>query len=163
MTPNLADRFAHPPPRRTRRHTITLLGALALSPLRALPQSTRPRAAPMKIRIVVGDQSIPVTLDDNASARDFVSLLPLSLTLEDHADTEKIATLPRKLTTDGTPAGSTPVTGDFSYYAPWGNLAIYLKPFHHSPGLVRLGRIDGRLELLNARGKFAVRFEVRPA
>ena len=117
----------------------------------------------MKIRIVVGDQSIPATLDDNASARDFASLLPLALTLEDHADTEKIAMLPRKLTTEGAPAGTTPVVADVGYYVPWGNLAIYLKPFHHSPGLVRLGRIDGRLELLNVRGKIVVRIEVQPA
>ena len=117
----------------------------------------------MKIRIVVGDQFIPVTLDDSASARDFASLLPLSLTLEDHADTEKIAMLPRKLTTDGAPAGSTPAAADFSYYAPWGNLAIFLKPFRHSAGLVRLGRIESRLELLNVRGKFVVRIEAQPA
>jgi hypothetical protein len=49
----------------------------------------------------------------------------LSLTLEDYAATEKVATLERRLTTAGAPAGTPPAVGDFSYYAPWGNLAIF--------------------------------------
>lgn len=116
----------------------------------------------MKIRIVVGSKSVDVTLQDNPSARDFLSLLPLSLTLENYAGTEKISMLPRKLTTDGAAAGSTPVAGDFSYYAPWGNLAIFLKPFRHSPGLVRLSRIDGGLDLLMGEGRLVARIETAP-
>ena len=113
----------------------------------------------MKIRIVLGDQTIPVTLETSASARDFAALLPLALTLDDYAATEKIATLPRKLSTEGAPAGTTPAEGDFAYYAPWGNLAIFLKPFRHSPGLVRLGRIESGLDSLRAPGPIAVRIE----
>ena len=93
----------------------------------------------MKIRILVGEQAVAVTLDDTPTARDFAALLPLSLTLEDYGTTEKISMLPRKLDIAGARAGTTPLAGDLCYYAPWGNLAIFLKPFRHSPGLMRLG------------------------
>lgn len=116
----------------------------------------------MRIRIVVGDKNIPVTLDDNATARDFATLLPLTLTLEDYATTEKIAALPPKLSTTGAPAGITPEVGGFSYYAPWGNLAIFHKPFRYSVGLVRLGRIDSGVEILRTEGRLTARIEALP-
>jgi hypothetical protein len=40
-----------------------------------------------------------VTTDDSQAVRAFVSQLPLTLTLKDHAATEKIADLPKKLPT----------------------------------------------------------------
>jgi len=39
------------------------------------------------------------TLEDNATTRDFVALLPLTLTLRDYNRTEKISDLPKKLST----------------------------------------------------------------
>jgi hypothetical protein len=39
---------------------------------------------------------------------------------------EKIGDLPKKLSTDGAPTGSNPNVGDIAYYAPLGNLAIFL-------------------------------------
>ena len=62
----------------------------------------------MKIRIEIEETSLIATLDDTEAARDFASLLPLTLTLEDYASTEKIATLPRKLATDGGAGGERP-------------------------------------------------------
>ena len=49
----------------------------------------------MKIRLKLENTTLAATLDDNATARDFVSLLPLTLTLKDHAQTEKSATCRR--------------------------------------------------------------------
>lgn len=53
----------------------------------------------MKINITVGDQIIPATLIDSKTTQDFISLLPLTLTLEDYASTEKISDLPERLST----------------------------------------------------------------
>ena len=106
----------------------------------------------MKIRLDVGGTSLTATLDDTEAARDFASLLPLTLTLEDHASTEKISDLPRKLSTPGAPAGVAASAGDISYYAPWGNLAVFYRDFAYSPGLVKLGRIDSAIELLRRPG-----------
>jgi hypothetical protein len=103
---------------------------------------------PMKIRLTIDGKSITATLNDNATAKDFVSLLPLTLALDDHAATEKIARPPRKLSTAGAPAGADPSVGDIAYYAPWGNLAMYYEDFEYSPGLVLLGRIDSGVEAL---------------
>lgn len=114
----------------------------------------------MKIRISAEGTVITATLDDNATSRDFVSLLPLSLTLEDYAATEKISDLPRKLSTTGAPAGSDPDVGDFSYYAPWGNLALFHKDFGYSVGLVKLGTIDAGVDLLRRPGPLRVKIEL---
>ena len=114
----------------------------------------------MKIRIEMNGNEITATLTDNATSRDFVSLLPLKLKLEDYGDTEKIGYLPRKLSTDGAPPGSDPSVGDVSYYAPWGNLAIFRKDFRYSTGLINLGKIDSGLESLNAPGSVEVTIDL---
>jgi hypothetical protein len=100
----------------------------------------------MKLKIITPHKVITATLVDSATSRDFVSLLPITLTLKDYASNEKISDLPRRLSTEGAPAGNTPSTGDVSYYSPWGNLAIFYKDFRYSSGLIKLGKIDGGLE-----------------
>lgn len=113
----------------------------------------------MKIRITVNDRVITATLDDNETARDFLSLLPLTLTLEDYAGTEKIAYLSRKLTEKGAPAGVDPSVGDITYYAPWGNLALFYKDFGYARGLIKLGSLDDGAELFNVQGAVTVTME----
>lgn len=113
----------------------------------------------MRIRLTINGKSMTASLDDNASARDFLSMLPLTLTLSDYASTEKIADLPRKLSTQGAPAGIDPDVGDITYYAPWGNLAIFYRDFGYANGLVHLGRIKSGMEALNARGPLEVSIE----
>jgi hypothetical protein len=109
------------------------------------------------IRIELADTVLSATLNHSEAARDFASLLPLTVELEDYAATEKIATLPRKLSIAGAPAGSDPDVGDIAYYAPWGNLALFYKDFGYSAGLVLLGRIDGGVEALRrASGRVVV-------
>jgi len=110
----------------------------------------------MKIQIMIDGKPITATLQDNATSRDFLSLLPLTLTLKDHASTEKVSDLPRRLSTAGAPAGADPDVADIAYYAPWGNLAIYYKDFGYSEGLVRLGRIDSGIEALRRPGTIEV-------
>ena len=113
-----------------------------------------------KIRMIVDGQVIAATLADNPTARDFVSMLPLTVTLSDYADTEKIVYLDRKLSTSGAPAGSTPSAGTIAYYAPWGNLAIFYRDFAYSRGLIPLGRIDTGLVALKSGGALKVRIEL---
>ena len=72
----------------------------------------------MKIRIKVEGNEIIANLAENATSRDFASLLPLSVTLKDHAGTEKITYLSRKLSIEGSPPGCDPEAGDIGYYAP---------------------------------------------
>jgi hypothetical protein len=114
----------------------------------------------MKLRMDVEGTAVTATLDDNETSRDFVSLLPLTLTLQDYAATEKISDLPRRLSTNGAPPGSDPSVGDITYYAPWGNLAVFYRDFGYSSGLVKLGQIDSGVEALNRSGPLRVAIEL---
>jgi hypothetical protein len=113
----------------------------------------------MKIRIDVNGTPVAATLDDNETSREFVSLLPLTLTLEDYNGTEKISNLPAKLSTKGAREGVDPSAGDIAYYAPWGNLAIFYKDFAYSRGLVKLGRLDSRADVFERAGRLRVTIE----
>lgn len=68
----------------------------------------------MKVRLRLPDRTPTGMLYDTVTARDFASLLPL--TLEDYAKTEKISDLPRKLTGKARrrgptlPSGTSPTT-----------------------------------------------------
>lgn len=114
----------------------------------------------MKIRLKLEDRVITATLIDSKATQDFISLLPLTLTLEDYAGTEKISYLPKRLSTEGAPSGSDPSVGDIAYYAPWGNLAIFYRDFGYSSGLVILGKIDSGIEAFNVPGSIKVTIEL---
>lgn len=126
----------------------------------ARPPASGKKINHMNIRLTVNGKVISATLADNPSARDFLALLPLSLTLKDYASTEKISDLPKKLTTQGAPAGIDPDVGDITYYAPWGNLAIFYRDFGYAAGLVKLGYIDTGVEALKVSGPVQVTIEV---
>ncbi|MGA5200844.1 cyclophilin-like fold protein [Streptomyces variegatus] len=103
------------------------------------------RNTAMNIRITLDGQPVDATLNDNAVARDFASLLPLSLDLEDFHQTERIAYPPRKLDTSGAPAPAAPKAGDLAYYVPWGNLALFYRDGDSaSADLIVLGHVDDR-------------------
>lgn len=114
------------------------------------------------IRIQVGPHQLTAELTDTPSARDFLALLPLTLVLKDYASTEKIADLPQKLSTRAAPAGFDPSAGDITYYAPWGNLAIFYRDFSYSHGLIPLGRITQGLEHLHFRAPQSVYITALP-
>ena len=113
----------------------------------------------MKIRLTINGKAISATLTTNGTAKDFLSLLPMTLTLDDYAATEKIAYLPRKLSTADAPPGSDPSVGDIAYYAPWGNLAIFYRDAAYARGLIPLGRIDSGIEALSVSGPLKVTIE----
>jgi len=102
-----------------------------------------------KIRMKVDGGEIIATLNAGAAASDFLALLPLALTLSDYHKTEKVSDLPKRLST----------VGDITYYAPWGNLAIFYRDFGYASGLVHLGVIESGQQLLEQKGAFEVTIE----
>ena len=113
-----------------------------------------------RIKLTVNGNEIFVKLDDNVASREFLEMLPLTLTFKDFNSTEKIATLPNELSTEGLPSGYTPAVGDFSYYAPWGNVSVFYKDFRYSNSLYKLGTIESGTEILgNINSDFEVRIE----
>jgi hypothetical protein len=135
---------------------IAVLPRLALGQQGMEPASQEP--ADMKIKMTFNGQTLTAMLYDNPSARDFSSLLPLDLVIDDYADNEKIAYLPRKLTEEASGPFDNEQPGDLCYYAPWGNLALFYAPYRWSSGLIRLGRFDSYEPLLT-RGNFPLGIE----
>lgn len=115
----------------------------------------------MKVNITVGSRTITATMEDNAAGRDFLSRLPLEVTLNDYNNiTEKIFYPSPALTTTGVTRGCAPTPGDITIYAPWDNVAIFCKSWSQSNDLIKIGRIDGDgISALNVAGDVAVRFE----
>ncbi|MCC7040612.1 MAG: hypothetical protein IT516_09930 [Burkholderiales bacterium] len=142
-----------------------LLGLAACTPGNSAAQtsagapSAPSKESTMKIRLIVGEQVATATLYDNATARDFASLLPLSLTMTDYDTIERVSDLPRKLSTQGAPDGMAPVAGELTHYAPWGNLALFIKPRSYSRSLLPLGKVDEGLSVLSRPGPYKVRIE----
>ena len=65
-----------------------------------------PGEASLKVNISVGDRTITATMEDNAAGRDFISRLPLEVTLNDYNNTtEKIFYPDPALTTEGVTCG----------------------------------------------------------
>lgn len=124
---------------------------VATSAVAATDEVSHSRRETMKIRMTMAGQIITASLEESDSAREFFAMLPLTLPFEDYAETEKIAYLPGKLTTQTAPEGIDPQVGDIAYYAPWGNLAIYYRDFGYSSGLIRLGRITSGLDALTVQ------------
>lgn len=118
-------------------------------------------ATSMKVNITVGDRTITATMEDNAAGRDFLSRLPLEVTLNDYNNTtEKIFYPNPSLTTEGVTRGCAPTPGDITIYAPWGNVAIFCKNWPHSNDLIKIGRIDGNgIEALTVGGDIQVKIE----
>ena len=114
----------------------------------------------VKIRIIIADTRLTATLENMQAAWDFVTLLPLDLTLADYNGTEKITDLPAKLSHKDAPEGYIPKVGDIAYFAPWGNLVLFYHGFDYSRGLIRLGQIEGNVEALMGDSDIKVRIEL---
>jgi len=119
-----------------------------------------PDVSSLNVNITVGDRTVTATMEDNAAARDFLSRLPLEVTLSDYSNAEKIFYPLPALTTSEVARSCTPAPGDITIYVPWGNVAIFYKSGSRSNDLIRIGRIDGNgIDVLGIPGSLSVRFE----
>lgn len=145
-----------------RRTLLAAVLATAALPRLARSQQGRDPASQeptdMRIKMTFDGRIMTATLYDNPSARDFFSMLPLDLAIEDYSSNEKIAYLPRKLTEEGSGPFGNERPYDLCYFVPWGNLAMFYADYKH-PGLIRLGRFDDGYEALHVRGEFPLRIE----
>ena len=139
-----------------------LLGLYCAADANAQPPGVNPvnkSVQETKIHISFNNDEVIVVLFDNPVSNDFASLLPITVTFEDYAGIEKITYLSRKLTIQGGVSGRD-VQGDFTYYAPWGNLAVFYKGFGNAGGLYILGRIEsGKEKLVGMSKNFSARIE----
>jgi hypothetical protein len=135
----------------------------ARNPSVATPQQTSPeRSQNVKININIGGKILIATLADNATARDFVSVLPLSLSMKDLFGREKYGDLPKELSENG-PRKNRYEVGDIAYWSPNQQVAVY---YHQdgesisSPGIIPIAKMDGETEAFNVSGTVKVTIEL---
>jgi hypothetical protein len=130
------------------------------------PSSSKPERAPsetnynMKINIKISDKTLAATLADNPTARDFVSLLPLKVSMNDLFGREKYGDLPRVISEKG-PRTHTYQVGDIAYWSPDHQLAVYYRHDNQmipSPGVIPIAKIDSGTEAFNVSGFVKVTF-----
>ena len=120
----------------------------------------QPATSDTPIQVIIGNSVLTGRLWDNATARDLLALLPLTLTFRDFNGVEKLAPLPRTLSMDGVPAGDDPFPRDIGYYAPSGDVVFYYDDVGYFPGIVRIGQFDGSMEaIVRHTGAFTARIE----
>ena len=114
-----------------------------------------------RIKLTInGSEEVLANLEDNVASREFLKMLPLTLTFEDFNNTEKIANIPSELNVDGLPSGYTPAVGDLAYYAPWGNISVFYKNFRYSNSLYKLGTLESESNIFgNMNEDFEVTIE----
>ena len=116
----------------------------------------------MKLNLTIGGKVVTATLADNATARDFVSVLPLSVSMNDLFVREKYGDLPKALSEDG-PRRSSYEVGDIAYWSPDHQFAIYYHQDGESipaPGIIPIASIESGVEAFKVSGSVNVRIEL---
>jgi 4-carboxymuconolactone decarboxylase len=115
----------------------------------------------MKIKLTIKDQVLTVTLQNNETAQDFVSLLPLILTMNDLFGREKYGPLPRAISEGGERTHRYEI-GQIVYWSPGPDVAIFYRNDRQTipdPGIILIGQLDSGVEALNVDGTVQVKIE----
>jgi len=115
----------------------------------------------MKIRLKVEDKVMTATLIDSKTTRAFVSLLPLTLTMNDLFRREKFAHLPRPISEEGKRTHTYEV-GQVVYWSPGRDVAIFYRNDGEkipNPGIIVIGKIDSGVAALDVAGSVKVTIE----
>lgn len=111
-----------------------------------------------RLHVVIGEASFTATLSDNAAARAFSALLPMTVRMGELNGNEKYYYLPDRLPASASSPGSIQ-TGDLMLYGS-DCLVLFYKTFPTSYNYTRLGRLDSAsgLEAALGRGDVTVSF-----
>ena len=97
-----------------------------------------------KLNFAFANGNYQVGIDEYSYNAKLIAALPLTLTFEDYGSHERIAYLEDKLDIPVS-VSCYPVRGDFTYYVPWGNIAVFTKDFRTSQSLYRFGKLSEEL------------------
>lgn len=142
--------------------TRSVSAAIAIAMLTAIVISSAAEEDTMKMRITVNGKAITATLIDSETTRDFISLLPLTLTMNDLFGREKFGHLPRAISEEGKRTQTYEV-GDVIYWSPRQDVAMFYRHDGQSipsPGIIVMGKIDSGFEALNVPGSIKVTIEL---
>jgi len=102
----------------------------------------------IKISVKANGNTTVFKLNNSPAARDLYAQLPLSITVENYSDNEKIFYPPMKLNTTDTPLADGGRAGTLAYYAPWGDVVMFYRGFSSAPGLYELGHVTSGSEYI---------------
>jgi hypothetical protein len=105
--------------------------------------------------MTVGERRFAITLTDNAAARAFTALLPLTLDMAELNGNEKHVELPKALPANASRPG-TIRSGDLMLYGS-NTLVVFYLTFDSPYPYTRLGRVDDPAGMAQALGRGSVR------
>lgn len=114
-----------------------------------------------KAMLTVGSTTFTVTLQNNATANAFKTMLPMTINMSELHNNEKYYDLPRALPTNASNPG-TIQTGDLMLYGST-TLVLFYKTFSTPYRYTRIGHIDNPPELQSAlgSGKIMLTFDMQ--
>jgi hypothetical protein len=141
---------------------ISVISIASISGAQTMKHEGLKNSDSIKIRLKVNDKIITATTIDSKTTRDFISLLPLTLTMNDLFRREKYAHLPKAISTAGERVHTYEV-GEIVYWSPGPDVAIFYRQDGEripSPGIIVIGKIDSGVEALNVAGSVKVTIEL---
>ena len=140
------------------------LTAILAPTVRGADNTTTSHTSAVKIKLTINNETLTATLADNRIARDFASLLPLTLTMNDLFGREKFGHLPRAISEEGKRTHTYEI-GEIAYWSPGPDVAIYYRHGGEKipdPGIIVIGKIDSGVGALNISGSVEVTIKVEP-
>ena len=116
----------------------------------------------MRLRLTFNDKTLLAKVIESPCARDFISLLPLTLKINDLFKREKFGQLPRAISKEGKHT-HTYALGDIAYWSPGPDVAIFYRFDGEripDPGVIVIGKIRAGVEALNVPGAVEVTLEL---
>ena len=135
-----------------------ILGPIA----RRADNTTTKHTSVVKIKLTIDNKILTATLADNATARDFASLLPLTLTMNDLFRREKFGHLSRAISDKGKRTHTYQI-GDLAYWSPSHDVAVYYRQDGEKipePGIIVIGKIDSGVAAFDVAGSVKVTIEL---
>jgi hypothetical protein len=126
------------------------------------PSRARSTENIMKIGLTVDGKAITATLIDSDTTRDFISVLPLTLMMNDLFKREKFGHLPRAISKEGKSTHAYAV-GQLAYWPPRPDVAVL---YRHDgeripdPGIIIIGKLGFGMEVFDVPGSVRVTFEL---
>ena len=103
----------------------------------------------MQISVHANSNSIVFDLNNSHAAKELYNQLPLTITVDNYGNNEKIFYPPKKLDITDTPLANAQL-GTLAYYAPWGDVVMFYASFGSASGLYELGKaISGSEHIKN--------------
>ena len=119
-------------------------------------QTENKEEASLWIQVETETQNILFRLNDSSGAKSLYDQLPLSLTVENFSDNEKIFYPPEPLDVSDTPLANGPA-GTLAYYEPWGDVVMFYDTYSQANGLYQLGEaVSGADEIGNLTGEIRI-------